>query len=150
MYYHQSDNLISLCSEIKGVLHNIPKIVINKLELMNSLVFNFSLGKNTIFKEIYRLLPNSILVIEKSGLKEFQNNHKFNFSNKSKEQLIKKISDELKKSTNLRVNKLKQKKYRIISDLTGGFDSRIILGSLSKTDSKVDYYTFEYIQTKVR
>ena len=39
MYYHQSDNLISLCSEIKGVLHNIPKIVINKLELMNSLVF---------------------------------------------------------------------------------------------------------------
>ena len=85
-------------------------------------------------------------MIEKSGLKEFQNNHKFNFSNKSKEQLIKKISDELKKSTNLRVNKLKQKKYRIISDLTGGFDSRIILGSLSKTDSKVDYYTFEYIQ----
>ena len=59
MYYHQSDNLISLCSEIKGVLHNIPKIVINKLELMNSLVFNFSLGKIQFSKKSTELLIQS-------------------------------------------------------------------------------------------
>ena len=45
-----------------------------------------------------------------------------------------------------RVETLVSNEYKLIADLSGGFDSRIVFGALAKQAKNVDYFTFEYIQ----
>ncbi|GAJ14811.1 unnamed protein product, partial [marine sediment metagenome] len=44
-------------------------------------------------------------------------------------------------SINDRVNKVQEKGYNITADLSGGFDTRAVLGGLGQTGARVDYYT---------
>ena len=61
LYYYSDGSSIIYCSELKGVIHNIPKIDINIFEAVNYLMFEHTLGVNTMFKDVRRLLAGKVL-----------------------------------------------------------------------------------------
>jgi hypothetical protein len=63
-----------------------------------------------------------------------------------REEVLSKLKDTFLTDTRNRINKLRERGYELISDLSGGFDSRAIIGSISKFDKNFKYFTYEYVQ----
>ena len=148
LYYYSDGSTISMCSELKGVLHNVPVIKIDHYELINTLAFSHSFGNKTIFKNVFRLNYGTVLTFNDKTIKE---KYRIKLKQKSliinnKEDAINYISEKLILSVKNRIDTLKVNGYSFIADLTGGFDSRIIYGSLSQVTKDINYFTFEYIQ----
>ena len=65
---------------------------------------------------------------------------------KSREKSLNVLGSACLEATENRIIKLKEKGYKIISDLSGGYDTRAVIGCLNKYDREVSYYTNEYVQ----
>jgi asparagine synthase (glutamine-hydrolysing) len=147
LYYYSNGKSITLCSEQKGVLHSIPSIEIDRFQVVNMLTFSHTLASKTIINDVSRLKAGTVLSFNNEYLiKEVD---EISLQSKgstklSRKNTIKHIADLIEESTKKRVDTLAN--YNLIADLTGGFDSRIVFGALSKYTKNVDYYTFEYIQ----
>lgn len=150
IYFYSDGKRVSICSEQKGVIHNIPKIEIDKYEVLNMIMFSYTLGENTMYKNVKRLLAGKILTF-KNDYKIFQEDSYSNIFNdkptfRSKRKTIEHIASVFSEALKNRVDTLKTNNYRLIADLTGGFDSRIVFGALANYTKDVGYFTFEYIQ----
>ena len=153
IYFFSNRDLILISREIKFILQFIPSIRFNKKGIVENLMFEYTLGDKTIFDGIIRLNPCEYILCEEKHYYIFRRGEttQFNFKleknhYKNRRQSIQDLVSEFLNSTENRINKLKEKKYKIISDLSGGYDSRTLIGGLSKYDNNIKYYTFEYIQ----
>lgn len=153
LYYYHNNSTAIISREIKTILKFIPQIKFNKIGIVENLMFEYNLGNKTLFEKIYRMNPSEVIKvsINKSQVElNIQKTSEFDFKPKkrfrNKEKSLKKLTGIFLKSTENRVKKLREKKYEIISDLSGGYDSRAVIGALSKFDKNVNYITYEYIQ----
>src|SRR3989338_7287576 len=74
LYYYMKDGKFLFSSEIKGILKHreiSPEVNINSLN--SYIALRYSSGKETLFKDIFKLLPGSFLIIKgtKSELKRY-------------------------------------------------------------------------------
>jgi hypothetical protein len=153
LYYYFNENNTLISREIKFILEFIPEIKFDKTGIVENLMLGYTLGEKTIFKDIKRLYPCEYIICEfkKDGINYKKGKTaEFNFNLKSRFYSKNKSLNQLKKqylqATKDRINKLNEKGYKIISDLSGGYDSRALIGGLCKYDKDIDYYTYEYIQ----
>lgn len=152
-YYYCQNGLFVFSKELKTILKFIPKIELNRSGLTEFLMREYEFGKKTIFKNIFYLLPSQMIVIKKQSddiFFELSNSTDFNFKLNSPFSGKNESFDYLKKvffeSLKNRIKTVEEKGYKIIADLSGGYDTRTILGGLSRFTKNVSYFTFEYIR----
>lgn len=153
LYYSIEDEIFIISRDIKTNLEFGTKIDFDLTGITEFLILGYSLGKKTYFKNIHKLEPYQAIVI-----KDLNNINKFEllntcyipFSAKEKhvnrDEILLKLKDTFLLDIKNRINKLRQSGYEVISDLSGGFDSRAMIGGLSKFDKEIKYFTYEYIQ----
>lgn len=144
LYYYSSDKVFLFGSEIKSFLvHPDFDKELNKEMLGAYLTFSFTPGKNTFFKNVYKLEPGHYLVYDlNNNSYDICKYFKFEFSNTcdSYEEVVDAISEVMKDSVN----------HHLISDvevgsfLSSGIDSSYLV-SLAKPDKT---YTVGYENKK--
>ena len=130
LYYSFLDDRVVFASEIKSIISH-PKIK-RKLShgaLYESLIFRYIPDPHTIFENIFKLLPGSIMVIKYNGYYNISSYWDLNtndYYEENKERIAEKIIEALDSSV----------KMRLISDvplgafLSGGVDSAAIVSSM--------------------
>lgn len=152
-YYYLSDKLCVISKEIKTILHCIPSIELNLEGVIDFLLFEHQFRDATIFKNIFRSKPAQYLKLQMQGANiksELSNSAHFDFvlrnPFKSVGESVEYLAESYIKAVKNRVDVCRSLNKNIIADLSGGFDSRAILGALAKYTNEVTYYNFEYIQ----
>ncbi len=144
LYYYKNDDMFIFGSEIKSFL-DVPgfKKELNKEMLGAYLTFSFTPGKNTFFRDVYKLEPGHYMVID-VDTREFEITKyfslEFSHTDKSYEEIVDEISKKMKDSV----------KHHLISDvevgsfLSSGIDSSYLV-SLARPDKT---YTVGYDDKK--
>ncbi len=124
LYFHQSKDCFVFGSEIKALLPYLKGIITNREVLSEYFAFQYTLGSETLFKDIYQLMPGHFLQLEKDNLiikKYWDINYTIDHDSSEKyfeEKLEYLIKDSVK--------------YHLVSDvpvgsyLSGGLDSSLI------------------------
>jgi len=153
LYYSCQGNFCVLSKEIKTLLNFMPRIELNNFGLVEYLIYEYTLGNKTIFKDIYRFNPAQMITIDftdKKMIWKVSNSTEFNYLLKNlfktKKESIEYLKKNFLEATKNRVNTLKRNGYQIISDLSGGYDSRAILAALNKFTDQVTFVTYEYVR----
>ena len=136
LYYMQKDGTFIFGSEIKSILEYIqttPEVNYQAIDLF--LTYQYIPSPHTIFKGIYSLMPAHTLSCDKAGSVKISRYWEIDFRKKtdlSFGEACEKTKDLLEEATRL----------RMISDvplgafLSGGHDSSIIVGLMSKLSSR--------------
>ena len=112
----------------------INDIAINEF-LSTGNVFN----NNTIYNEINKISNAEVIQIRNAKIVK-RTKYWNGLSNIKTNSIYKKTANEyFIQNVDTIINRLSSNKYNIASDLTGGFDSRMILGFLLRNKFKVDY-----------
>lgn len=102
----------------------------------------FPLGKQTLFQDIERFPPSAILSVNEEQIKidsfplnlsELKDSYT---DSKPEEALYEIFADAIR-------NRIKKEK-KVVLSLSGGLDSRVIMGEIVKNNYHVDYATFNY------
>ncbi|MAZ41040.1 asparagine synthase (glutamine-hydrolyzing) [bacterium] len=135
LFYFQNTDTFYFASEVKGILSfGIPK-KLNKRALIDYLSYRYPLGGETFFEGIYALLPGHSMVLKKGQKPVVAPYWKLSTERKI---------DPGKKEALAVAKKLLETavRYRMISDvsvgayLSGGLDSSVIVGLMSKFSDK--------------
>ncbi|HUV45619.1 MAG TPA: hypothetical protein VMW45_00940 [Dehalococcoidia bacterium] len=147
-FFYYDDNMFIFSRELKFILHFIPSIEFDRVSIAEFLLFGFVLGERTLVKRISKVMPSCVLNIEPSGSRievEISKVFGLNFEEPqqplSRDECIEECKCLFLQSINDRVSKMQERQYNITADLSGGFDTRAVLGGLCKTRARVDYYT---------
>ncbi|HEY4501358.1 MAG TPA: asparagine synthase (glutamine-hydrolyzing) [Candidatus Paceibacterota bacterium] len=142
-YLKKDDAIIALASEIKSLLA-LPeyKKEINEEAIFHYLSYQYNPLKETFFKNIYKVLPATYLVIDaKTGKFEEKKYWGFAF-NQDRDMQEKTGTKEL---SHILVDSVR---HHLISDvplgafLSGGIDSALIVGAIRKVHTKGELKTF--------
>lgn len=143
-FYHDHKTLI-FTRDMKHILHLVPSIKIDRFGLTNYILFNYQLDSRTLFQGVsqfeYKQIVYATLVEQQVLVKIYKEELDLNLTSpyKDRKTCIQTLSEQLHESVRTCYNKASEKKYKIISDLSGGLDSRTIMGVLSKLTTDVDY-----------
>lgn len=148
LYYYASDGIFGISRDVRSLLSFIPQIKVSKTSLVEFLYFEFPLGNKTLFENIYHLGPACMMVAE---VREKAIEHKISqvvditFDLKvpfaSHSEGITTLKELFLQSVQSRVQTLEDNGFQLVADLSGGFDSRAMLGGLEKFTHKVVYCT---------
>ncbi len=113
------------------------------------LATGFPIDGKTFFRGISSLSGGRLLIVKDGTLTEVHTipldfEQKIPFRNRKT--AARDLVDLFLQVTKRRVDYWKSKGNRILCDLSGGFDSRAMLGALSHFTKDVDYITFEYVR----
>ncbi len=152
-YYYCQEDLCVFSKEIQTLLNLMPRIELNHFGLVEYLVYEYTLGNKTIFKDIFRFNPAQMITVDFSDQKitwKVCNSTEVNFflkkPFKTKEESINYLTKSFFEATKNRVNTFKRNGYQIFSDLSGGYDSRAILASLNRFTDQTTFVTYEYVR----
>lgn len=147
-YWYCDDDMFIFSRELSFILKFIPCIQFDKVSMVEFLIFEYTLGDRTLIKNIHRVSPSCMFSLTPSGDKPkvdveklFDVNLEESPTKLSKNGCIERCRDLFFQSTNYRINKAREKNYKITADLSGGFDSRIVLAGLCRFNAEADYYT---------
>ncbi len=138
-YYFDNDKFI-FSSEIKGILEHEIKREINRDALNTFFRLLYSVGPETIFKNVFKLNPGSFLILKNKKLiiEKYWSLNNFQDNKDSKAGTEKKIRQILRKS----VQKQMVADVDVGVFLSGGIDSTIILGlAKENTDKKIKTFS---------
>jgi asparagine synthase (glutamine-hydrolysing) len=153
VYYYFDLKRFVAGRSIPFIIHNIPKVCIDKNALTEFIMNEFLIGKNTLFKDVQRLSPAEIIfvspandglkvVIQKTREDNFEEDNAF----KNKEEALEALYQECTKATRNRIEKLISKGYHLFNTLSGGFDSRAVFGVMNTITQDFTNVTYEYVQ----
>lgn len=134
IYYKLNESSLIFASEIKAILEtkNFKK-ELNYSAMADFFSFGFILGNKTFFKNIQLLPAASIAVYDKElSIKQYWN---FNFNpdySKTENEFVDDLVKSFNKAVDVRINE----KYRYGVSLSGGLDSRIIVGAINENKRK--------------
>jgi hypothetical protein len=142
-FYYCFDNDKFICST---AIYLFPKQVKNNLKfseknILEYAIFNYPLGENTLFKNVYNLLPGEIITYKNGKL----NREKYyDVADLITEKRIS-VKEAIEKGNYLFkkiVNTFASDKEYINASLTGGFDGRTILSVLDYPKKNLLLYSF--------
>lgn len=148
LYYYCVDGLCGISREIKNLLSFAPEIKLDQTSLVEFLYFEFPLGDKTLFRNIYRLRPACMLTVESrerdlelnlTQVVDITFDLKEPFASQSES--IQMLKELFLQSVQSRVQTLGEDGFRLVADLSGGFDSRAVLGGLEKFTQDAIYCT---------
>jgi asparagine synthase (glutamine-hydrolysing) len=130
LYYCINNNYFLFGSEIKS-FRNLIKFELNEKQLYEQFVYGYVSGKNTIFKDIYRVGAGTYLKFNKKGF--ISENLYYNVTNnlqRSSNLIIN--AEDIKKDINESILKHTMSDVGFNIQLSGGIDSSYITAVLSK------------------
>ncbi|MBS4033795.1 MAG: hypothetical protein KGZ85_04970 [Ignavibacterium sp.] len=143
-YFYSDEKLVLFSREIKFLFKQLQNKEIDKYSIAEYLLLAQPLGSGTFFKNIQYLPPASIIEIdlneEKTTLEkvyDFDLEEK-EHSNKGIRIITDNLTDLFLEATKIR----SRNGYKNLLSLSGGFDSRALLGSLHLTKMKFEAVTF--------
>ena len=152
LYFSHDEETTIISRDIKTILEYSSSIILRKSSIVDFITLGYLLGNKSFFEGVYKLFPSQIIEVKKSNessLRIFYSNEcnfiladPFTSKNKSLVELKETFIESVKN----RVTFLQERKVKMICDLSGGFDSRTILGGLSKFSNELTYYNFQYIR----
>jgi len=142
-FYYYCDKELFVCSTTIYLFSEQikPKLTISNANLLEYALFNYPLGENTLFSNVYNLLPGEIIAYkDKTIIKSKYYDVSENITDKriSKEDAINYGVPLFNKV----VNTLAEDKEKITASLTGGFDGRAILSALNFPVENLLLYSF--------
>ncbi len=152
-YYHYDGKQFVAGRSLPFIVHNLPRIRIDKNSLTEFLMTEFLIGNNTLLKDVKRLIPAAIIRINPAasglGMAMVSTSEEFFCADqvfRDKQQAIETLFKLFAKTTNDRVEYLKTKGYKLINTLSGGFDSRVVYGMINQITPDFTNITYEYSQ----
>ena len=147
-FYYNSSLLTVASREPKFLLYYVPEIQYDKNSMLEYLVIRYPLGDKTVFSNISRLLPGHMLKLNHNKF-ECKKLISMNFdrdskSRKSTDYYVQKAKDILLSSTHDCLSKM-DKFSSVTVDISGGYDSRAILATVSQFDKSVKANTIALI-----
>ncbi|NHJ83814.1 MAG: hypothetical protein FK734_00045, partial [Asgard group archaeon] len=146
-FYYNKNNKFIFSREIKFILPFLDKINYDKIGLLEHLAIRYTFGSNTIFSDIKRMLPGSLLVYKNEELIEEEILPlEFQFESlnlQSKEDYVQEAKRILTESAREQLKKLND--YIKCIDLSGGYDSRIIYSITHQLDKSVKPISIDLI-----
>lgn len=141
-YYYWDGNKFIFASEIKAILQHPVKRAVDETALSYYLAYTFIPGENSIFQNIYKLMPGTSLVLKenKIKIKKYWNPDFSDKINADESYFIKKINECLDASV----------KRRMIADvpvgafLSGGIDSSAVVAKMSKMTSNLKTFSVSF------
>jgi len=138
LYYSFSDNNFIFGSEIKFVASFMEELFANEQMVYEYLRFNYlDHSKQTLFKDIFQLEPNSYMIFSKKGI---ETKHYWKLGEK-KDIDKKQIESYLNHSIELRM----RSDVEVGSLLSGGIDSSTILGIINNKKYSDKFQTFSAV-----
>ncbi|MEW5925821.1 MAG: hypothetical protein AB1746_17710, partial [Candidatus Zixiibacteriota bacterium] len=137
-YYSFSDKMLVLSREVKFILEWVPRLQYNVHAMAQFLTLEYIPGDSTFFKEIYRLAPASVIeaditdtVINASvSPRIIPVSFKHMETGLKRYQAAEKYLELFRQSLKWRVDKLSEKNIPIVTDLSGGYDTRAVFAGL--------------------
>lgn len=144
-YTYADKNGLVLARIMKFTTGVLPSIEFDNNSMMEYFLFSAPLGNRTLFKNIHRLLPCSLMVINtKIGQVKIQQIHKYNFDDRWDDrptgEYVNDLHDLFLVGLGNRASYFKDRKQ--ILSLSGGLDSRANLMGLLKL--KVDFQAITF------
>jgi asparagine synthase (glutamine-hydrolysing) len=134
LYYHKNSDEIIISREIRFIKTLISDFSFDKMAIAQQLLFGYSVGSRTIFSEIYRLEPASVIRINfKERQVQKESFYVFNFDQTNDNDINKNagvLSDLFSESCRNRADLHGQN----IVSLSGGLDSRAVAAGLCKNN----------------
>jgi hypothetical protein len=149
LYYYADRSTFMLGRQLRFLVTLAPNgLYLNKLSIVENLLFDYALGNKTLFHDLLRLEPSQGLEVTYDGGQvraRVFSSARFVFCldrpYSSKSDSLDALRDIFVASVASRVNRLGTEGLSLISDLSGGFDTRAVLGGLSACSHDVSYYT---------
>lgn len=153
VYYYVNSDMFILGREIKFLVNTIPQpLYLNKVSIVEHLLFEYTLGNKTLFHDLLRLEPSQGLQVfyDANNVRyDLFTTANFNFCLAkpfdSKSESLDYLSEVFIASVRDRVESTKRRENNLIADLSGGFDTRAVLGGLSKISQDVSYFTLDLV-----
>lgn len=153
-FHAQTSSCAVISRELKFVLHYLPSIVLDKIGLSSFLMFEYILGNKTLFESVYRLDSSSCFsahydTSERSIRAQERSVLPLSFDrddcrNDASTQ-IGHLRSLFLESTKWRYKRLQELEYSMIADVSGGYDTRTVMGGLCGIGADVDYYTHDLV-----
>jgi asparagine synthetase B (glutamine-hydrolysing) len=142
LYYSFKDNLLIISSSVRMMLESgFVSNEYNELALIQQLIFDYTLGTKTFFKNIFRIDNGTIYLFGGKGKEEKKYwcvEELYNEKLLSKADSLEMLSIQLHQNTNLYCSDSK----KLLVALTGGFDGRANLALLDKNPD--DFLCYSY------
>ena len=135
LYYTKHDSKLLFSSEVKAILEDKTfEKVVNDTAVVDFFSFGYILGNKTFFRGVELLPPASILVWQKGqiSIKQYWDIRFNEEKEHSEEYYVEKLSKLWLKAVERRL----QGDHRIVVPLSGGLDSRAIVGAIDKINKK--------------
>lgn len=145
VYYYADSNGFIIARALKFLTENLNSVAVDDFALIEYFLFSTPLGDRTFFKDIFRLMPCSLLIVnDKDRTVKKQTLYRYNFDerweDRPQERYIKDLHDLFLESVSSRAHFYKDRTQ--ILSLSGGLDSRANLMGLLK--SKVDFQAISF------
>lgn len=152
-HYYSSDSTFLFSRSLSFIAINIPHLEISRVNLIEFTTIGFNICDHTIFNGVKKLEPSSCIIMETFGEKisvkvskttpqDFSLKNKY----KNKEEAAIQLADIFTNSVKRRIEFAQEHSYEIVNSMSGGFDSRTILGGIEKFTHTYTNLTYEYKQ----
>ncbi|MFL2676841.1 MAG: asparagine synthase (glutamine-hydrolyzing) [Dehalococcoidia bacterium] len=139
LYYSIQNNNLIFCSELKGIFKHSSSRKINLNALNCYFKFGYVTGEQTIWEDIYKLLPGQIIIFKNNKIEKIDYKKEVEIPEIKSKNDAKKVIPEILTSV---------VKDQMISDvpvglfLSGGIDSNLLLSLMSDvSDYKINTYS---------
>lgn len=151
LFYSSEGNTLFLSRQFGLIAQNLNERQWNKENIAEYLSFGYNLRQRTFLSSVYKFEPASILFasFDKKVNVEYNQLYVDDFiienRYKNEDEAAIELAKLLVESCHNRVNYARTHGYKIVNTMSGGFDSRTVLGVIEKdTDSYVNI-TYEYV-----
>lgn len=124
LYMKKTNDGIAISREIQFILNVVDAEEMNKLSIAHQLLFGYTLGEHTLWEDIKRIQPNSILQVTPNHPRLVYKNY-FELPKTKGEGSVRQLADSFENALTNRLDKFPNS----VLSLSGGLDSRLIAGA---------------------
>jgi hypothetical protein len=138
VFYSIQDDRFVLSRELKFILHWLPEIRFDRNWMAEFLVFEYNLGDKSLVKGISSMKPSLLLhtsfsggAIRTTAEEILPASFDPDYLRVPRKDILGRCAELFTESLERRVQKVREKGYGIVADLSGGHDSRAVFAGLS-------------------
>lgn len=151
-FYSDDENLFVMSREMRFILHFLPAVILDRMNIAQFLMFEYSLGDRTFFKSVHRFMESHMGLLSfsigdmggmvKSTIKQ-SCSISFDRLDKevSREDCLEQVLTHFLTAVKRRADACSARGFELIADISGGYDTRAVVVGLEKLGIDVEYYT---------
>jgi len=143
--YMYDDKLFMVTRDIYILDKITTGLIYEEEAVYQFLRMGYPLGDRTLFQDVKRLPPASLLSINKAKIN--LENNTVDLSDLEASYTVKNPEEELYEIFSHALDRRLRREEKVVLSMSGGLDSRLIMGEIVKNKCQVDFATFNYDNT---